>query len=101
MLTAHDPAVLRARTWDHGARPMSSAGLAPAALAGVTGIAANGLVFVAEQDAERAAPAAREAGMTPLGPASLMTLELDLALAEAPCRGVERAVDRTTIGELD
>ena len=100
MLTALDPTVLRARAWDHGGRPMSPAGLARVALGGVVGIAANGLVFVAEEDSETARAAAVSAGMREAGTAPLMTLELDLALAESAARGVERAVDQACMEEV-
>ena len=100
MLTALDPTVLRARAWDHGGRPMAPAGLARVALGGVVGIAANGLVFVAEEDAEAARAAAVDAGMRDAGTAPLMTSTLDCALAEAPARGVERAVDPACMEEV-
>jgi ribosomal protein S18 acetylase RimI-like enzyme len=100
MLTALDPTVLRARAWDHGGRPLSPSGLARVALGGVVGIAANGLVFVAEEDSEPARSHAASAGMREAGTAPLMTLDLDCALAEAPARGVERVVDAAGMEEL-
>ena len=100
MLSSLDPAILRARAWDHGARPLNASGLARIALGGTTGIAANGMVFVPEQEAGTAHDAARAAGLTDAGSAALMVLELDCALAESPCAGVERAVDPASVEEL-
>lgn len=100
MLTSSDPTVLRARAWDHGGRPMSSSALARTVLGGVPVITMNGLIFVAEQDDAATRPAAEAAGFADAGTAPLMTLELDLALAESPCAGVERAVDARTIDEV-
>lgn len=100
MLTSSDPTILRARAWDHGARPMASAALARTSLGGVPVITMGGLVFVAEEDAATTRDAAEAAGMTDAGSAPLMTLELDLALAESPCAGVERAIDPATVEEV-
>ena len=100
MLTSSDPTVLRARAWDHGGRPLAAAALSRTALGGVPAITANGMVFVAEQDAPAARKAAEAAGMTDAGRAPLMTLELSYELAEGPCRGVERAVDPATVEEV-
>jgi ribosomal protein S18 acetylase RimI-like enzyme len=95
-----DPTILRARAWDHGGRPLTSAALSRVALGDATGIVANGLVFVAEQDAPAARDAAIDAGLTDAGTASLMAMDLDDALAEAPCQGVERAIDPATVEEV-
>jgi predicted N-acetyltransferase YhbS len=100
MLTSLDPTVLRARAWDHGGRPMTSAALTRTSLGGVDAIAANGMVFVAEQDAPAARQAAQAAGMVDAGTTPLMTLELDCDLAGAPCAGVERAIDPATVEEV-
>jgi predicted N-acetyltransferase YhbS len=74
--------------------------LARTSLGGVPVITANGLVFVAEQDASATREAAEAAGMTDAGTAPLMSLELDCALAEGPCAGVERAIDSATVEEV-
>jgi predicted N-acetyltransferase YhbS len=95
-----DPTILRARAWDHGGRPLTASSLSRIALGGVSGIVANGLVFVAEQDADAARDAATTAGLGEAGTASLMAMDLDDALAEAPCQGVERAIDPATIEEV-
>ena len=79
---------------------MASAALARTALGGVPAITANGLVFVAEQDAAAARDAATVAGMIDAGTAPLMSLELTCELAAGPCAGVERAVDPATIEEV-
>jgi predicted N-acetyltransferase YhbS len=100
MLTSSDPTILRARAWDHGGRPMASAALARTSLGGVPAITANGLVFVAEQDALQAREAAEAAGMTDAGTAPLMSLELSDELADGPCAGIERAVDPATVEEV-
>jgi N-acetylglutamate synthase-like GNAT family acetyltransferase len=100
MLTSSDPTILRARAWDHGGRPMASAALARTSLGGIPAITANGLVFVAEQDAPATREAAEAAGMTDAGTAPLMSLELSCELADGPCAGVERAVDPATIEEV-
>jgi GNAT superfamily N-acetyltransferase len=100
MLTSSDPTILRARAWDHGGRPMASAALARTSLGGIPAITANGLVFVAEQDAPATREAAEAAGMTDAGTAPLMSLELSCELADGPCAGVERAVDPATIDEV-
>jgi ribosomal protein S18 acetylase RimI-like enzyme len=100
MLTSLDPTVLRARAWDHGGRPMAPAGLSHIALGSVTAIAANGLVFVAEEDSEPARLAAEAAGMRAAGSAPLMTMPLDCDLAGAPTRGIERASDAACMEEV-
>jgi N-acetylglutamate synthase-like GNAT family acetyltransferase len=100
MLTSSDPTILRARAWDHGGRPMASAALARTSLGGVPAITANGLVFVAEQDAPATRAAAEAAGMSDAGTAPLMSLELSDELADGPCAGVERAVDPATVEEV-
>ena len=100
MLTSSDPTFLRARAWDHGGRPLAAAALSRTSLAGVPAITANGLVFVAEQDAAATRAAAGEAGMIDAGAAPLMTLELSCELADGPCAGVERAVDASTVKEV-
>jgi ribosomal protein S18 acetylase RimI-like enzyme len=100
MLTSLDPTVLRARAWDHGGRPVDPPGLSRVALGAATGIAAQGLVFVAEEDTARARAAAEAAGMRDAGTAPLMTLELDCALAEEPARGIERAIDTACMEEV-
>jgi predicted N-acetyltransferase YhbS len=102
MLTSSDPTILRARAWDHGGRPLASAALSRTSLGGVPVITANGLVFVAEEDAEATRDAALSAGLTDAGTAPLMSLELtlDLALAETPSAGVERAIDPATVEEV-
>jgi predicted N-acetyltransferase YhbS len=100
MLTSLDPTVLRARAWDHGGRPLTAAALTRVALGDVSAIAANGVVFVAEQDAPAARQAAEAAGMVDAGTAPLMSLALDDDLAQGPCAGVERAVDPATVEEV-
>jgi GNAT superfamily N-acetyltransferase len=100
MLTSSDPTILRTRAWDHGARPMSTAALAQTSLGGVPVIIANGLVFVAEQDASATRDAAATAGLVDAGSAPLMSLELSDELAGGPCAGVERAIDPATIEEV-
>jgi GNAT superfamily N-acetyltransferase len=100
MLTSSDPTLLRARAWDHGGRPLASAALTRTSLGGVPVITANGMVFVAEQDAEATRAAATAAGLTDAGTTPLMALELDCDLAEGPCAGVERAIDPATIEEV-
>jgi GNAT superfamily N-acetyltransferase len=100
MLTSSDPTILRARAWDHGGRPLASAALSRTSLGGVPVITANGMVFVAEQDADATRDAAVAAGLSDAGTAPLMSLELDLALAECPCAGVERAIDPATVEEV-
>lgn len=100
MLTSSDPTILRARAWDHGGRPLASAALSRTSLGGVPVISANGLVFVAEQDADATRDAAEAAGMQDAGTAPLMSLDLDCELADGPCAGVERAIDPATIEEV-
>ena len=100
MLTSSDPTFLRARAWDHGGRPLASAALSRTSLAGAPAITANGLVFVAEQDAAATREAAEAAGMLDAGTAPLMSLDLSCELADGPCSGVERAVDATTVEEV-
>jgi N-acetylglutamate synthase-like GNAT family acetyltransferase len=100
MLTSLDPVVLRARAWDHGRRPIASAGLRRLSLGGVAAMAVNGMVFVAEEDAAEAEGPALAAGMTDAGTAPLMTFPLDVALAAEPSAGVERACDPAAVEEL-
>jgi predicted N-acetyltransferase YhbS len=100
MLTSLDPTVLRARALDHGGRPMTTTGLTRMVLGGAPAVAANGVVLVAEHNAEASRAAAEAAGMADAGTAPLMALELDCALAESPCAGVERAIDRAGIEEV-
>lgn len=95
-----DPTILRARAWDHGGRPLTSASLSRIALGDVRGIVANGLVFVAEQDAPAAREPALSAGLADAGTAALMAMDLEDSLAEAPCQGVERAIDAVTVDEV-
>ena len=100
MLTSSDPTILRARAWDHGGRPMATDALARTSLGGVPVIIANGLVFVAEQDADATRDAAEAAGLVDAGSAPLMSLELSDELADGSSAGVERAIDPATIEEV-
>jgi ribosomal protein S18 acetylase RimI-like enzyme len=107
MLTEHDPATLRARASAHAARPT---GLQSVLLGGEPGALREavadlgdrpGLLLVTEADAPEVAQVAAALGLEDRGTVPLMAADLDVALAEAPTAGVERAVDAAGFAEVE
>ena len=107
MLTERDPTTLIARASAHATRPT---GLQSVLLDGerealrvaVADLGDRpGLLLVTETDADDLAPVAEELGLEDRGTVPLMAAELDLDLAEAPTRGVERAVDAAGFAEIE
>ena len=107
MLTAHDPATLRARASAHATRPTGLQskllGGDPAELrAAVADLGERpGLLLVTERDAPAVAGAAAELGLEDRGTVPLMAADLDLELATSPTAGVERAGDPGSFAEVD
>ena len=108
MLTAHDPATLRARASAHATRPTGlqstllgsgGAGELEAAVADLGD--RPGLLLVTEDDAPALAPVAAGLGLEDRGTVPLMAADLDVALAEAPTAGVERAGDPGSFAEVE
>ena len=107
MLTEVDPSSLRARASAHAARPT---GLQSVLLGGapedlrraVAGLGDRaGLLLVPSSDAPGVADVAAELGLEGGGTVPLMAADLDLAFAEAPTAGVERAVDDGGFQEVE
>lgn len=107
MLTEVDPCSLRARASAHAARPT---GLQSVLLGGapedlrhaVAGLGDRpGLLLVPASDAPDVADAAAELGLEDRGSVPLMAADLDVAFAEAPSGGVERAVDDGGFQEVE
>ena len=107
MVTPVDPCLLRARASAHAARPT---GLRSVLLGGephalreaVAELAGSpGMLLVPESDSPEVAPVAEELGLEDRGTLPLMAGDLDLALAEEPSAGVERAVDASGFEEVE
>ena len=107
MLTEHDPATLRARASAHAERPtgLQSVLLEPdpdALRDAVADLGTRpGLLMVGDEDASALETAADELGLEDRGTVPLMVADIDVALAEAPSGGVERAVHPSCFAEVD